>query len=121
MSPLPSSASMLYNFFIFMLLCCPLSPHAHHYLYVYIFCYFLCYVIYLHSMRCTSFVPFISYSQPHSTRMHNYENPSLLFVLHIFIMPIPLPNNACNSLSSLAVILSLFFICVSYPEILWVL
>jgi hypothetical protein len=40
--------------------------------------------------------------------MNNYQkNPSLFFVLRIFIMPSPLPNHAHNSSSSLAIILSL--------------
>ena len=46
---------------------------------------------------------------------------NIFFVLHIFIMPTPLPNHTPNSLFSLTIMLSLFFISCFYPEILWLL
>jgi hypothetical protein len=88
---------------------------------VQLFFYLFCSVLHLHSMHCASSMLFRSCSLPPSTRMHNYEKTPLFSVLHIFIMPSPLPDNSRNSSSSLAVILSLFVISGRYPEILWLL
>jgi hypothetical protein len=86
---------------------------------------FLCslwFVSYFHSMHYASSVHFSSYTQHASTCMNNSQQkqPSLLF-LRVFIMPSPLVGNTLNSSSSLAIILSLFFISGRYPEILWLL
>jgi hypothetical protein len=45
----------------------------------------------------------------------------LFFVLRIFIMPSPLPDNTPNSSSPLAITLSLFFIHGRYAKTLWLL
>jgi hypothetical protein len=46
---------------------------------------------------------------------------SFFFVLCIFIMPSPLPDNTPNSSSPLAITLSLFFIHGHYAKTLWLL
>jgi len=65
-----------------------------------------------------------------STVVHNLLLPAcitlcrsnlLFFVLCIFIMPSPFPDHTPNSLSPLAITLSLFFIHGRYAETLWLL
>jgi len=71
----------------------------------------LYYVLYLHAIRCTSNLQFISCTWSHSTHMHSYQKRALLFyVMNMFITPSPLRDNPPNSSSYLAIILSLFVI-----------
>jgi hypothetical protein len=121
---LPARISLRFLFFCSVSECAPqLSlPLSDKHLFSISFFCALCSVYYFHSMCYASSVHFISCTQHASTRMNNSQQSNHLFsVLCIFIMPSPLPGHTLNSSSSLAIILSLFFISGRYPEILWLL
>jgi hypothetical protein len=122
MSPLPSSASMLYSTFASFCFYALSFFFLHTTPSIQLLFIILCSVLPLHSIHWASNLHFSYSPDSPPTHIHNYrEKLTILSVLHDFLTSSPLPDHHSNSSSSLVVMLNLFIINERYSEILWFL